>query len=120
MLNKRLITATGLALAAAVVIASPGETEREEYYGRPGPMPFQVLDLNDDGVVTAEEHAQVRAERHAARMAQGRRLRHAGAAPRFEQVDADNDGAISRDELSTWRGQRMAQRGPGGCGCWRW
>ena len=119
MLNKTLITTTGLALLVSAVIASPGEYQREAYYERRGPMPFEVLDLNNDGLVTAQEHAQVRAERQAARTAQGRRLRHAPTAPRFQQTDSDDDGAIGRDELGAWRGRRMVQRGPGGCGRWQ-
>lgn len=108
-----LISALGIALAAGSAAASPGEDEREEYYERRGPMPFEVMDLNRDGVVTAEEHAQVRGERHRVRAEQGYPMRRAAEAPDFEQIDRDGNGSIDRGELSDWQAQRMQQRGMG-------
>ncbi len=107
-------------LLTGAVIASPGEYERDEYYERRGPMPFEVLDLNRDGVVSAEEHAQVRRERHAERAEQGYRLPNAGQASNFDQIDRDSNGSIDRDELSQWQMQRMQQRQPGGFGGRGW
>lgn len=104
------VTTLGAVLLVGAVAASPGEYERDEYYERRGPMPFELLDLNRDGAVTAEEHAQVRAERHAARAEHGYRLRNAGKAPGFEQIDRDSSGSIDREELSQWQAQRMQRR----------
>jgi hypothetical protein len=108
--NKILISALGLALAAGIAGASSDEYERHEYYEHRGPLPFEVIDLNRDGVVTAEEHAQVRSERHAVRAQQGYPMRGAGSAPSFEQMDSDGDGSISREELSSHQAQRMQRR----------
>ena len=72
--------------------------------------PFEVLDLNGDGNVTAGEHAQVRQRRHAARAQAGYPMRHAARAPSFEQIDSNADGAISPDELAAARAYRMEQR----------
>ncbi len=117
MFNKTLIcSAIGLSLLAGTAMASPDEYEREEYYERRGPMPFEVLDLNGDGVVTAEEHARVRSERQAFRSAQGYPMRNASSAPRFEKIDTDANGSISRDELSAW--QLQCQSGKGRSARW--
>lgn len=111
MISKTLIVSAALVALSGAAIASPGEYgEYEEYYERRGPMPFEVLDRNDDGVITAEEHAKVRAERMQSRAEHGYRMRNAGRAPRFEQIDSDADGSISPNELQQFHAQRHQQR----------
>ena len=118
MLSSRFqIAALGIVLAAGVA-ASPGDDEYREYYERRGPVPFEVMDLNADGVVTAQEHQQVRAERQRIRAEQGYPMRRAASAPHFEQIDRDGNGSIDREELSDWQAQRMQQRGMGRGGRW--
>jgi hypothetical protein len=116
MLNQTLITLTGVALLTGAAIASPYANEREDYYERRGPLPFQVMDLDGNGVVTADEHAAVREQRQASRRAQGYPMRNAQQAPNFEQIDTDNNGLIDKSELEAWQNQRMRDRymaGPG-------
>ena len=108
--NRILLSALGLALVAGIASASSGEYERQRYYEQRGPMPFEIIDLNKDGVVTADEHAQLRSERHAVRAQQGYPMRHAGSAPSFEQMDSDSNGAISPEELAEFQALRMQQR----------
>ena len=111
MLRNKLFTyALSLALLTGVAGASPGEYERHEYYEHRGPMPFEVIDLDKDGVITAEEHAQVRSERHVARARQGYPMRRAGSAPSFEEMDSNDDESISREELTAHQARRMQQR----------
>ena len=111
MSNKLLSIATSLALLVGTAAARPGEYERENYYERPGLMPFEALDLDADGVISAQEHAEVRAERHAAMAERGYPMRNAAGASRFEQIDSDGDESISHDELSAYQMQRMQQKG---------
>lgn len=108
--NRILVSTMSLALITGIASASPGEYERRDYYEHRGPMPFEVIDLDRDGVVTADEHAQVRSERYAARAQQGYPMRNAGSAPSFEQMDSDGNGSISRDELAEFQALRMQQR----------
>ena len=125
-MNAKVISTTlslatlGAVLLTGAAIASPGEYERDEHYERRGPMPFEVLDLNRDGTVSAEEHARVRSERHAERAEHGYRLRNAGNAPSFEQIDRDSNGSIDREELSQWQAQRMQERQAGRSGGRGW
>lgn len=101
-----------------------------------GPAAFGAMDLNGDGYLSADEFAQHRAERIAARSAEGRLLRNAANAPAFEQWDTDNDGRLSPRELGLGQQARYANRrgmmpgavagggprqgvGPGGGPCWR-
>jgi hypothetical protein len=117
MSKKILVPALGILVSLGTAV-SASDYDREDYYERRGPMPFEVMDLNGDGVVTAQEHAQVRAERQAYRTQQGYPMRRAASAPGFESIDLDDDGSIDRDELSTWQAQKMTQRGRGCAGRW--
>ncbi|NNJ92703.1 MAG: hypothetical protein HKP55_13590 [Gammaproteobacteria bacterium] len=97
-----------LALLSGSAFSSPAEYEK--YYLQRGPMPFEVLDINGDGVITAQEHATVRSERQATRAKAGYRMRNARRPPAIEQADLDGSGAISRNELSAWQSRRFQQR----------
>ena len=103
-----LLGLLSLTLLAGSAISSPGEYEK--YYLQRGPMPFEVLDRNGDGIVTAEEHAIVRSERQATRSSAGYMMRNARRPFSFEQADLDGSGALSRDELSKWQTKCFQQR----------
>jgi len=115
MLNKTITASTlSLLLLAGAAIASSDEGERDALYAGRGPLPFAVMDLNKDGVVTGEEHAQIHRERHEYRAQQGYPMRNAtGGVSNFEAVDADRNGAVSSEEFSAWQAQRGAKCGMG-------
>lgn len=75
-----------------------------------GPMPFHGIDSNGDGVISEQEFNQARADRMAARAAQGRPMRNAANAPAFADLDVDGNGTISRQELMQFRQTRMQAR----------
>jgi hypothetical protein len=113
MFSKTMIYAALAALVSGSAAVQASDYERHDYYERRGPMPFEVLDLDNDGVVTAEEHDKVRTERRAVRAEQGYPMRRSASAPSFDQIDANGNGAIDRAELSAWQADRARQRGPG-------
>ena len=103
--NTLSVSILGIALVAGMAVASP-----DEYYADRGPMPFELVDLDKDGVVTAEEYTQVRSQRQAYRSGQGYPMRHASSAPRFQQIDRDADGSISEQEFAQHQAMRMNNR----------
>ena len=113
MYKQILISAVSL-LAAAVTLSA----QAQPFAGR-GPMPFGTMDLDGDGYVSSQEFSQHRDTRMAARAAQGRLLRNAGQAPRFENWDADGNGLLSAAEVATGQQTRFAGRRSGGRPCWR-
>ena len=113
MYKRALISAISL-LTAAVTLG----VQAQPYGGR-GPMPFGAMDLDGDGYVSSQEFSQHRNARMAARAAQGRLLRNASQAPRFENWDADGNGLLSLTEVSTGQQARFAGRRGGRRPCWR-
>ncbi|WP_435164337.1 EF-hand domain-containing protein [Falsirhodobacter sp. 1013] len=77
---KTYLTGAAL-LAISIASLSTAFAEPGDRPGRPGMPPFEALDTDEDGRITAEEAKGDRAERAAA-------------------LDADNDGKISAAELA--------------------
>ena len=108
-----------IALATGTVIAlSPLAQAQPAFAGR-GPVSFAAIDTDHDGQITAAEFAQHRAQRMAARAAEGRLMRNAAQAPTFESLDTDGNGTLTPAELTAGQQARFAARGqgPGGRGC---
>ena len=115
MYKRILITAFSV-LAVATTLSAGAQP----FGGPRGPVPFGALDLDNDGYVSTQEFSRHRETRMAARAAQGRLLRNAGQAPRFERWDANGDGLLSPAELTSGQQARFVGRGGGGRPCWRY
>ncbi|MBL1244358.1 MAG: EF-hand domain-containing protein [Sulfurimonas sp.] len=74
---------------------------------------FSGFDLNNDGLVTKVEFAQVRAQKQEARAKTDYPMRNVANAPSFESIDTNSDGKITPDEFSQFRQNSMGQRGKG-------
>lgn len=113
MLKAKLLGVVLLSVCTVAAYADNDDDERgerSERYEKRGPMPFEVFDLNSDGVVTQQEYEQVRVERQQARSEKGYPMRNATQTSDFDQMDADANGSISREELDAWRAQKMMQK----------
>lgn len=111
--HNRFLTAAALLCAMGTAIAASGLASAQPLPGGRGPVPFGALDLNDDGIISAQEFAEHRAQRQAARAAEGRPMRNVGQAPRFEDWDLDGDGFLAPEELAQGQQARFAARRPG-------
>jgi hypothetical protein len=112
--HHRLLTSAALLCAS---LAAAGPASAQPLPGGRGAVSFGTIDLNDDGVISAQEFAGHRAQRQAARAAQGRPMRNASQAPRFEDWDRDGNGLLTPQELAQGQQMRFAARrsgwGPG-------
>jgi len=107
------LTPSVLAGALSAILVLPALSAAQPPMMGRGPVAFSAVDLNGDGLVSAREFAEHRAQRQAARAAQGKLLRNAAQAPRFEDWDTDADGFLTADELISGQQARFAARGPG-------
>jgi len=106
-----IFTVALLALTAS--LSAPAQP----FGGPRGPMAFGAMDLDGNGYVSSEEFHQHRGERMATRAGEGRLLRNAGEAPRFESWDTNGDGKLSRTEVATGQQERIAERSAAGRPC---
>lgn len=108
---RTAITA-GLALAF-MFVSRPVMAQPEENPAR-GPIPFSTYDKDGDGAITEAEFGEVKEERMARRAAEGRPMRGAAHAPGFSDFDANSDGKLTPEELTTGqKAQAEKRRGAG-------
>lgn len=111
--HQRLLSSAAFLCLLGIGVAVPGSVSAQPPPGMRGPPTFADMDLNEDGAISAEEFAEHRAKRQAARAAQGRPMRNAGQAPRFEDWDKDGNGVLIPQELAEGQQARYAGRYPG-------
>ena len=75
-----------------------------------GPASFADFDLDGNGFVSEEEFNTHRAERMAAKAAEGKKMRGAADAPAFADIDTDGDGQLNPEELSAAQKAHMEKR----------
>lgn len=110
MIRHHCFLTTALLCALGASLAAPGLVSAQPMPGGRGPVPFGAMDMNDDGAISAQEFAEHRAQRQAARAAQGRPMRNAGQGPRFDDWDQDGDGLLTPQELAEGQQARYAAR----------
>jgi hypothetical protein len=121
MNNKIFLLSTSarrvvLAVTIGTTLATVTMVQAQPWVGNRGPVGFDAIDTDHNGVVSAAEFAQYRAQRMAARAAEGRMMRNAGKAPTFESLDRDGNGVLEPDELPRGPQGRFAAGGPGAGG----
>ena len=99
-----------LMLFAGATYAGSEVFDREEYSQRRGPVPYEILDRNQDGLVSRQEYVQLRDERRAARKQGGFPMRGGNIEARFERIDSNGDNSISREEFVAHQAQRLQRR----------
>ncbi|QOP42831.1 EF-hand domain-containing protein [Sulfurimonas sediminis] len=105
-MKTKILAVAGIFLASVSLLAvGPGRGMNQSS--------FTTFDVNGDGVITQQEFMDVRAEKQAARSAQGYPMRNAANAPTFESIDTNGDGKITQTEFSNFRATRMRGRGQG-------
>lgn len=72
--------------------------------------PFAAFDRDGNGMISEQEFNEFRAQRRKARAEQGRMMRGVADAPSFSQIDSNQDGLLSREELMTARQAHMQKR----------
>ena len=95
-------------LIVAVIIAIvswPFVSHADSHRG--GPPTFEDFDTDGDGFVSEEEFNTLRAERIAARAAEGRQMKGVASAPAFSTIDSDGDGKLNREEFTAGRDAHM-------------
>ena len=114
-MTKTLTTAMifgALSLSAGLVIANNLPTR--------GPVPFATWDADGNGAIDEQEFNSVREQRQTTVKTDGRRGKNMAKAPTFAQIDSNDDGRITAEELTALQqGQRNKQgmgRGHKGAG----
>ncbi len=78
-----------------------------------GPIPFSAYDTDGSGGISKREFTAVREQRQAAVKSSGRLGRGMVNAPSFNDIDVDNNGFISSQELTNYQAERRSGSGMG-------
>ena len=110
---NHVVRPAAFALGAAALLGLSGLALAQPAQVNPGPPAFAAMDQNGDGQVSADEFGLFRAQRMAARAAEGRPLRNAANAPTFASLDTNGDGVLTPAEVTQHQQARLAARGGG-------
>lgn len=86
--------------AVVVVLSSPANAQGHGEHHKHQCPAYADIDANADNAVTSEEFYEFRAQRMAARAAEGGKMKNMKNAPAFEDLDLDGDGNLSADEFA--------------------
>lgn len=114
-MKKRYIVAAALLIAVPAIAIAKEDGERGHH--RKHGAPFERLDTDKDGKVTAEEAKAGSAKMFERADRNGDGVITADEAPRlFERIDADGDGKITADELAANAASRIMRADANGDG----
>ena len=99
-----------MASAVTAVYAQPAEIP-----GR-GPIPFNAIDLDGNGTISAQEFDTVHQQRMSARAAEGRPMRGMANGHSYTDFDTDDNGQLTPDELAAGQHVQMQKRQAMGMG----
>lgn len=97
--------------AVVILLSSPAlaEGKGDGHKGKHGQHhscpAYSDIDANADDAVTSEEFYAFRAERMAARVEAGGKMKNAKNAPTFEDLDLDGDDTLSAEEFAEHQSQ---------------
>lgn len=78
-----------------------------------GPVPFATWDADNSGAIDEQEFNALREQRQAAVKASGRQGKNMANASTFAQIDSNDDGQISAEELSAMQQGKGNKQGMG-------
>ncbi|HEY9149303.1 MAG TPA: EF-hand domain-containing protein [Gammaproteobacteria bacterium] len=121
-MNNHPLSAISLSVLL-IVCASSVFASDDEITSR-GPVPFEQFDADGDDTISEEEYLRVHTLRMEKRGEEGRGMRYSDDTSRFDSIDTDGNGRISREELrhhqqnrqemrEEWRKQRQESGGMG-------
>jgi len=99
-----------MASAVTAVYAQPAEIP-----GR-GPIPFNAIDLDGNGTISAQEFDTVHQQRMSARAAEGRPMRGMANGHSYADFDTDSNGQLTPEELAAGQQAQMQKRQAMGMG----
>ena len=102
----RLFTASLIIIFAGSAIYTAAQAEQGSARG---PASFADFDLDGNGFVSEDEFNTHRAERMAAKAAEGKKMRGAATAPAFSDIDVDGDGQLNPEELTAAQKSHMGK-----------
>ncbi len=73
------------------------------------PPPFADFDVDGNGSISETEFNSVRAQRMAARAAEGKKMRCSATAPAFADIDTNGDASLNADELRAGQQAHMEE-----------
>lgn len=106
----KTIAMTVLVTTVTAVYAQPAEIPAR------GPIPFNAIDLDGNGSVSAQEFNTVHQQRMSARAAEGRPMRGMAGGHSYADFDTDGNGQLTPDELAAGQQIQMQKRQAMGMG----